>query len=76
MGLLVKDSIKFNECNNANTNADEVENLWIEITKVGTSSIIGALYRHTVYKTSAIEHFSNGLSSIFHSLNLKNGSFI
>ena len=39
VGLYVKDSIKFNECNNSNINADEVENLWIEIANVGTPLI-------------------------------------
>ena len=73
----MKDSIKFNECNNLNISADEVENLWIEITNVGTPLIIiGVVYRHPVCKTSAIEHFSNELSSIFHSLNLKKRKLI
>ena len=43
VGLYVKDSIKFNECNNLNINADEVKNLWIEITNVGAPLITGVV---------------------------------
>ena len=75
MGLYVKNSIKFNECSNLNINTDEVENLWIEITTTGKPLIIGVVYRHPVYKTCAIEHFSNELSSIFHTLNLNEREF-
>ena len=76
MGLYVKNSIKFNECSNLNINTDEVENLWIEITTAGKPLIIGVVYTHPVYKTCAIiEHFSNELSSIFHTLNLYEREF-
>ena len=39
------------------------------------TSVIGVVYRHPAYKTSAIEHFSYELSSIFYSLNLKKRKF-
>ena len=75
MGLYVKNSIKFNKCSNLNINTDEVENLWIEITTAGKPLIVGVVYRQPIYKTCAIEHFSNELSSIFHTLILNERQF-
>ena len=71
----MKNSIKLTNAVNLNINTDEVENLWIEITTAGKPLIIGVVYRHPVYKTCAIEHFSNELSSIFHTLNLNEREF-
>ena len=71
----MKNSIKFDKCSNLNINTDEVENLLIVITTAGKPLIIGVVYRHPVYKTCAIEHFSNALSSIFHTLNLNEREF-
>ena len=71
----IEESLKYVQSKKTSLNLDNVEDLWIELTRNKKSYLIDGIYRHSYNKAINIEKFSVNIHNLFQAFNSKKLSF-